>query len=214
MTTYRFRNPPQALIFDLFGVVIAFNEESVYTRLAAHCPNPGRALLGFEGLVSTPELISGNLSLRELHGQLVVQHGLLLEFEAFRQEWLTLYTSPMPGMAELLGQLRSAYRLVLLSNVDRDYLQVVRSNHRELENFAVQVVSCETGHAKPAAAAFAAGIHAAGVAPGACYFIDDKPENIQAAANLGIPGHAFTTALKLRAAFAAAGILTGVASAA
>ncbi|OYT90348.1 MAG: hypothetical protein CFE43_18775 [Burkholderiales bacterium PBB3] len=199
----------RAFIFDLFGVVLSFDENSVYTRLAAQCHEPATALQALQGLVSTPALITGKLSLQQLHQQLVAKHGFSLGFAQFEVLWLTPYTAAMPGIAGILRALSSRYRLVLLSNVDCYYLEVVRRQHPELSYFADQLVSCELGYAKPDDAAFFAALRAAEFPPEACYFVDDKVENIEAAARLGIRGHAFSSAASLSAALLLEGIAVG-----
>ena len=151
-----------------------------------------------QGLVSTPDLITGRLTLKELYQQLVIDLGLKLDYEAFETSWLIPYTAAMPGVTSLLQELREEYRLILLSNVDRYYLEVVRERHRELDDFSVQLVSCELGAAKPSTEAFFAMLQAIQAKPSECYFIDDKAENIDAAHALGIRGHVFTTAQALR----------------
>lgn len=196
----------RSLIFDLFGVVISFDENSVYRRLANHCPNSETAFKGMQGLVSTPDLITGRLTLEQLHQRLVADHGLALEYEAFHNNWLTPYTAAMPGVASMLRELSEKYRLVLLSNVDRYYFDVVRNQHRELDHFAVQLVSCELGAAKPSDTAFIAALRASDAKPSECYFIDDKAENVDAAKAYGIRGHVFTTAQALRDALVKEGV--------
>lgn len=190
----------RTLIFDLFGVLIAFDENSVYRRLAEYCRDSETAFLGMQGLVSTPDLITGRLTLTQIYQQLVTDHGLTLSYEAFHISWLTPYTTAMTGVASMLQELSGQYRLVLLSNVDGYYLKVVRELHRELDHFAVQLVSCELGVAKPSAEAFIAALQASDAKPSECYFVDDKAENVDAAKALGIRGHVFTTARVLREA--------------
>ena len=188
----------RSLIFDLFGVVIRFDENCVYRRLAKHCPDSKKAFSAMQGLVSTPDLITGRLTLTQLYQQLVTAHGLTISYDAFHISWLTPYTSAMPGVARMLQELSKQYCLVLLSNVDRYYLEVVREQHRELGHFAAQLVSCEMGVAKPSTEAFMAALQASDAKPSECYFVDDKAENVDAAKALGIRGHVFTTAQVLR----------------
>jgi HAD superfamily hydrolase (TIGR01509 family) len=196
----------RALIFDLFGVVISFDENSVYRRLASHCRDPELTFRAIHGLVSTPELITGQWTLKHLHQKLKSEQGLSLNLHQFAEEWLTPYTAAMPGVAELLLELRGRYRLVLLSNVDRYYLEVIRDQHPELASFEVQLVSCELGLAKPATAAFQAAVQACESLPAECFFVDDKAENVAAAERLGIPGHLFKDTKSLRASLVRVGI--------
>ena len=200
----------RCLIFDLFGVLIDFDEVSVHRRLATHCADSETALRAMHGLVSTPDLIAGRMTLAQLHQQLVAAHGLKLDFASFQTAWLTPYTSAMPGVASLLEELSSTYRLILLSNVDRYYLEVVREHHPELGHFTTQLVSCEMGIAKPSTMAFEVALQAAEAEPSACYFIDDKAENVDAARALGIRGHVFMDLQTLRNALVEDGIFASV----
>ena len=209
-------HPPlkiHTFIFDLFGVVLSFDENSVYTRLAAQCREPATAFQALQGLVSTPALITGKLSLQQLHQQLVAEHGFSLGFAQFEVLWRTPYTAAMPGVVGILSALSSRYRLLLLSNVDCYYLEVVRRQHPELSCFADQLVSCDLGYAKPDNAAFFAVLRVAEVPPEACYFVDDKLENVEAAAKLGIRGHVFSSAASLLAALLLEGVDLGPAAA-
>lgn len=192
----------RVLIFDLFGVVISFDEDLVYRRLATHCREPEITFRSIRGLVSTPELITGKLTLPQLHERLVAEYGFALGLAHFESLWLMPYTAAIPGVAALLRELSSEFKLVLLSNVDRYYLEVVRKLHPELNCFSTQLVSCELGVAKPDKAAFQAAIEASRAQPAACYFIDDKPENVAAATALGLRGHVFSGVTQLRAALA------------
>lgn len=200
----------RCLIFDLFGIMISFDEMSVYRRLAAHCDDSETALRAMQGLVSTPDLIAGRMTLAQLHQQLVTAHGLKLDFAKFQTNWLTPYTSAMPGTASLLEELSGTYRLILLSNVDRYYLEVVRKQHRELRHFAAQLVSCEMGIAEPNAMAFTLALRAAEAQPNECYFIDNKAENVDAARALGRRGHVFSNTQTLRNALVKDGIFPSV----
>ena len=57
----------RTFIFDLFGVVLDFDEGSVYQRIASHCREPSTALREIDGLVSLPALITGKVSLVQLY---------------------------------------------------------------------------------------------------------------------------------------------------
>lgn len=195
-----------ALIFDLFGVLIAFDEDIVYRRLAEHCAEPDRAFVAMQGLVSRGDLIRGQVSLAQLHEELINAHRLGLSLPDFEACWRLPYSSPMPGMAQLLRTLSSRRKLVLLSNVDRDYWQCVRSRHSELHEFSSFVLSCETGFAKPEPRAFQIAIERCGFEASRCYFVDDKMENVDAAERLGLRGHCFKDAQGLRAALARLGV--------
>lgn len=191
-------NQIQALIFDLFGVIVSFDDGLVYDRLAQRCAEPKKAAEHMINLVSEPKLIRGRTAIRQLHAQLVTDIGLGVSFGEFESIWQVSYSEPMPGMRELLGQLAGQCRLVLLSNVDPYYWPTVEASVPEIHGFHAKVLSFEQGVAKPDNLAFERAVASSGVAIERCYFVDDKLENIEAAAALGLAGHAFQSCLALK----------------
>ena len=137
------------LIFDLFGVLISFDEDIVCGRLAPHCADPEAELLALRGLVSQRDLITWRQSLDQLHQQLVAAHGLAMNRRGFEAAWLQPYSEPMPGMADLIRSLSRRYKLALLSNVDKYYWQVVHNTHPAIACFDTLLLSWEFGLAKP-----------------------------------------------------------------
>lgn len=124
----------EVFVFDLFGVMLSFDNDVVYGRLARHCADPPTAFERLHGLMASHEVITGVLTLPEIHQQLVDAHGFSLGYPDFAKQWLEPYSEAMPGMADLVRTLSAHYRLALLSNVDRYYFEVVRARHPELES--------------------------------------------------------------------------------
>ena len=189
-----------AFVFDLFGVLIGFDSELVYRRLARHCADPESAFRRLDGFLASRDVVTGKLSLPQIHEQLVATYGLSSSYAAFEHTWLEPYSSAMPGMAELVEALSGHYRLVLLSNVDRYYWGVVRAMQPELACFDALLVSCDLGLAKPDAEAFMHAARAAETEPERCYFIDDTQLNVDAAAALGFQTHRFRGVAALQSA--------------
>lgn len=200
------------LILDLFGVIVSFDDRLVYDRLAQRCPRPQDAAARMADLVSDPDLIRGRTALAELHTRLVAELGLDASLPEFEALWTASYSEPMPGMRHLLRHLAGRCRLVLLSNVDRVYWPTVRASVPELDHFHALVLSFEQGVAKPDALAFQRAIAASGCPVAQCWFVDDKPENIEAAAALGLAGHLFRGTVGLKATLRGAGLLDAAAA--
>lgn len=190
------------LIFDLFGVVIAFDDYLVYKRLAPYCTHPATALMAMRDLVSDPRLIRGQRELEAVRHELAGSLGLTLSADQFRAMWCVPYSEPMPGMKALLRSLSVSYRLILLSNVDRYYWEVIWHHHAELAYFSTYLLSWEQGVAKPEPEAFRRAIAASRTDAVRCFFVDDKAENIEAAQRSGISGHLFTSVDTLQLALA------------
>lgn len=188
----------EVLVFDLFGVLIGFDDGLVTARLARHCSDPADASERLHKLTARDDIITGVTTLLQVHRELVETHGFTLSYPAFEAAWLEPYHHPIAGMAELVGALSRHYRLVLLSNVDRDYWRVVRAMHQELEHFAFCLVSCDLGVAKPNPEAYQCVCELTGTEPHQCFFVDDTAGNVEAAQALGFHGHVFRSVPELR----------------
>ncbi len=92
----------------------------------------------------------------------------------------------LPGMQTLLARLvESGVPMHVLSNYPPWYEQVEQATG--LSRYVPWTfVSCHTGLRKPAAAAFLEPAQQLGVPPDRCLLIDDSPENVHAAAALGM----------------------------
>ena len=190
----------EVLVFDLFGVLISFDDDLVIARLARHCADPTGAFERLHKLTARLDIITGEPTLPQVHRELVEDHGLALSWADFEAAWLEPYHEAIPAMAELVEALSGNYRPVLLSNVDRDYWQVVRAMQPELEHFELLLVSAELGVAKPDPEIFRHVCQLTGTEPQQCLFIDDTAQNVDAARALGFHGHVFRSVPELRAA--------------
>lgn len=52
-----------AFVFDLFGVIISFDNDLVTTRIARHCTDPDDAFQRLDGLMARREIITGEVTL-------------------------------------------------------------------------------------------------------------------------------------------------------
>ncbi len=181
----------EAFIFDFFGVMASFDNDIVYARLAKHCRNQAEAFKNINGFESRREVITGQLTLPQIYDGLVEAHGLSLDYAGFQCAWLEPYSTPIPGMAELVKALTPNHKVLLLSNVDRYYWDAIRTAHPESECFDALLLSCDLGMAKPDREIFLHASAVAGAAPSRCFFIDDTLANVEAARTLGFEAHWF-----------------------
>ncbi len=178
----------EVLVFDLFGVIISFDDDLVTARLARNCADPADAFERLHKLTARHDVITGASTLPQVHREVVDAFGLTLSYPEFEAAWLEPYSEPIPGMADLVRALSEHYRLVLLSNIDRNYWQVVRGMHPELECFESLLVSCDLGMAKPDPGIYRQVCRLTGREPSQCFFVDDT------AATLTLPGRSDSTA--------------------
>jgi HAD superfamily hydrolase (TIGR01509 family) len=94
-----------------------------------------------------------------------------------------------PRALDILRKQKTAgYRLLLLSNTDIERFGFVRKRFPEVFFFDDYILSFEQGMAKPEPGIYREAIRRAGCRAEECVFIDDIPENVEAAAKLGIAG--------------------------
>jgi putative hydrolase of the HAD superfamily len=111
------------------------------------------------------------------------------------QSWLNLQDASV----ELVNELEKAgYRLAVLSNAPADVAEAVRRLPLA-SSFEHLLFSCYLKSAKPDPACFGAALAALGAAPGEVVFLDDRADNVAAAAALGIRSARFTSAPQARA---------------
>ena len=193
------------IIFDLGGVLIRHDNESLYDRLAACCADPAAARRGIIDALADEALGTGSLSVDQLHARLVADHGFARAYPHFLDLWSSHF-SDSPGMAPLLCALARRYRVVIFSNTNAAHIDHIRANYRVLEHAHAAYMSYELGLVKPYAEAFRKVLELEGRRPDECIFIDDRPENTAAAAALGIRTVTFTDPAALKAAIAEYGV--------
>lgn len=112
--------------------------------------------------------------------------------------YLSILGEPMPGMAELVRDLKSrGLRVVGLSDISPGHLKLL-NRYPAVALLEQVIASCVTGYRKPEPGSYRAALEALGTAPGETLFVDDRAENVAGAAALGIQAVVFTTPSALR----------------
>jgi putative hydrolase of the HAD superfamily len=96
---------------------------------------------------------------------------------------------------ELAREIKAAgVRTAILSNMPHDLLEEMRKNFDWLDEFDVQIWSCEHGIVKPDPAIYRLCLNALGCEPHRTLFFDDRPNNIEGARQAGMKAHLFESA--------------------
>ena len=105
------------------------------------------------------------------------------------------------GMEQLLADLsRSAVPLFAITNFSHEFWPSFRAKETDLfDRFQDVLVSGEVGLIKPDPAIYHLALKRFGLAAEEALFVDDRQDNVDAAAALGIGGHLFRDAATLRA---------------
>jgi putative hydrolase of the HAD superfamily len=108
--------------------------------------------------------------------------------------WMTLNPATLPALIKF--GTHPGVRLALLSNAP-EALATAIDHSGWSASFDRRVYSCRLGLAKPDAAVYEAVLDDLGAAPQSVLFIDDRAENVLAAAALGLQAVRFTSAEEL-----------------
>ena len=182
----------EAILFDLGKVLIDFNFETGVQALHAACSISRTRLdevLWDADWVRRYE--RGEISTSQFHNYLCETADLSMDLSAFCDTWSSVFLPDPIISQELLETLKRRYPLVLVSNTNEAHIDFVRSNYRILDYFDHFIFSYEVGSLKPERKIFEEAIKIAGHPPESLFFTDDRPENISAAAELGMTAHQF-----------------------
>lgn len=108
----------------------------------------------------------------------------------------TQWTNENPAMLGLARDLkRAGYRTAILSNMERRMLAAMRQKLAWLDEFDVQIYSCEVGVVKPEAAIYHLCCRRLGCAPQEALFLDDKKVNTEGAKRAGMQSYVYHSAV-------------------
>lgn len=185
----------KAIVFDYNGVIS--NADWYWTIIADRVPNLSEREREFDALAKEVDL--GHITAEELRTRLAELLGITLDdIAAWRAN---IYDSPnylRRDLVELIKQLRTKYKIGLLSNYSALSLRPLLEKHGALELFDEIAISSEIGFVKPDPRAFLYVAEKFDLAPEEILFIDDRAKLVVAAEELGFLGHAFTTTLEFK----------------
>jgi HAD superfamily hydrolase (TIGR01509 family) len=197
----------RAVISDLGNVILWFNNELFYRKMAAHCRLSVDEICGI--VWNSPEFVElfdlGRLTPREFYDRVTAKLGAGIGYDDFMAAYVDVF-SINPPVFETMKRLKDKHRLVLVSNVDQMRFGFIKRRFPEIMFFDEYVLSYELGVMKPDARIYRVALDKAGAAAGDCVFIDDMEENIEGAVALGISGILYRPDTDLEKELRASGI--------
>ncbi|MGC4951068.1 HAD family hydrolase [Streptomyces sp. DT224] len=182
---------PQALLFDLGGVVCRFHRERRLELLGAACGLSARRVesdLYTSGLI--PAWDRGQGSADDVEREIRRRLGFAGTAGELRRVWCRAF-EPDPEVLAAVDLVRDRPTALF---TDNDAL--LRAGLSEWlpevnDRFDVLAFSCALGATKPAEEAFAGALGLLGAAPGEAFFVDDREANVRAARELGLTAVVF-----------------------
>jgi len=188
----------EALLFDLGKVLVDFDFDLGMKRFAARTslsPEEFKAIILDQTWVRRYE--HGEISTTEFHRYLREHGKLEMSILEFHEAWASVFLPGLIVPEKLLANLKARYPLILVSNTNEAHVEFVAKNYGVLDYFDHKIFSHEVGSMKPDRKIYDAAIAVAGKPAEALFFTDDREENIESAAKLGIRAHQFHSVLNL-----------------
>lgn len=131
------------------------------------------------------------------------------EIRAWRSRWLEMFVGYVEGVPALMARLEEArHPLYGLSNLSDEIADETFDAFPMIKILRDIVISGAEKCIKPDPKIYQVALQRMGQPdPDNVFFIDDRPENIEAATRLGMRGHVFTNAERLERALVAEGLL-------
>jgi glucose-1-phosphatase len=199
----------RTVVFDFGNVLGHFSRHKAAEQLAAFGPPAlsGESVLAY--LFETDleyRFECGLVSPGEVIGRLRQEFGLRGSDEDLALAYADMFT-PNEEVCRLVRELRGRLGLALLSNTNAvHYPHFCRQFAETLACFDLLVASYEVGFRKPDPRIFRHVEGRLGCRPGECLFIDDLPENVEAARACGWHGLIYRPGDDLRQRLLQAGV--------
>jgi FMN phosphatase YigB (HAD superfamily) len=148
-----------------------------------------------------PDWQEGRMTPRDWHAHLAKKLQFTYDFDEFCAIWNGVLAPGQILPDSLFERLGHSCRMGLLSNTDPIHVAHFEANYSFVRHFPARVYSCRVGSSKPAPAIYHRTLREVEAMPEETLFIDDMPENVRAAANLGILAYHFISADELQSDF-------------
>jgi putative hydrolase of the HAD superfamily len=187
---------PDVVLLDLFGVIARLQSPAAKRTLTTIADVPAPAFWDVYWRLRAP-YDRGQVTGAEYWRQVATElDGVFDEDQitALITADIVSWNAVDDDMVMLIEQAAtSGVRLALLSNIPEDLAAFYERHHDGwLRRFELIGFSCRIGQAKPDPEAYLWCCHQLGVTPDRILYIDDRAENLHAAARLGLRTHLFT----------------------
>jgi putative hydrolase of the HAD superfamily len=201
----RSNEPIRAVIFDIGGVLFENIQEFFLPDLARrHGLDPDHVLsLGYR---HGADWGLGRSTEEDYWRGILADAGLDLGLLPSLVEETTTYIRPIPQTWEVVNGLPPDLRIGILSNTTWEWTRRLREVHDWADRFDPVLLSCELGLCKPDPAIYRLLLERLGLPGAQVLFVDDREDNLAAAAALGIKGHLFVDQAGLQSELARRGI--------
>jgi putative hydrolase of the HAD superfamily len=198
-------SPIQAIVTDLGQVLLRFDQERCWVKILAACDHPD-ARRQFQQVYARARIGCGLTEPEAFFQEAAAAMGMRLSYEEFGVAWSDMFWED-PDVIELIAR-APVRRRIVLSNTNAIHWRWVREQYGHvLSRFDHSLASHECGVEKPDAEIYRVAMAHTGLPAPAHLFIDDLPENVEGAREVGMDAVVHTDADSLRAEFRQRGLL-------
>ena len=175
----------KAILFDLGKVILDFNFEPAFHRLAKSTPLSVKEIEAYFWRSGLEVLYDGGkISSVQFHKEVkrVLRHTL--SYAQFKKVWNEIFT-PKKETIALIRRLKPHYRLVLISNTNAMHFEYVRKKYPVFRDFDRLILSFKEERRKPDEQIYRTAAKACQAKPSEIFYIDDREDLTDAAKELG-----------------------------
>jgi putative hydrolase of the HAD superfamily len=176
-----------AIFSDMGDVLVRIVPDRFFTRLAEHVPDLDREAFIKRVLARDVymDFARGLIDARGFCLEVGRILGVEWSFETFRDVWIDMMDD-IPGMERDFARALAHVPVHVLSNTDPVHVEHIRERFPWIREASGWILSCEVGLLKPDPRFYTVALERTGLDPGRVVFIDDRAENVEAAARLGL----------------------------
>ena len=176
----------EVILFDLGGVLVHWDGNAGLTNLVGRSFTEEDARQFWFLSPAVQRFEKGQVTPEEFALETLSELSLDLSIEEWLEEFISWDRGPFPGATELLKGLAVHHRLGCLSNNNELHWNRLCEVHGFGRYFRHQYLSHELGLFKPNLAIFEHVVRDLEIPSGSVLYLDDSPENVAAASEVGM----------------------------
>ncbi len=181
----------KTILFDIGNVLVNFDFQELYAIHSAHSGCP-LAPFSEQDLERRDAVERGEICDAEWVAYLNETKGLSWSVEDLVEVWSELFTLNETGYGLFRAAIESDANVYTLSNIAKHHIDAIEKNWNGFFDGATGLfLSYQIGIRKPHPGIYRHALEALGVPGADCLFIDDLPENVEAARSAGINAFQF-----------------------
>ncbi len=172
------------VVFDIGNVLLPFDYSRTRDRIRPHCEVAPEDRLSEINVLSI-EHECGRLPEKDFFDALTILLGFHGDRQFFVQAWCDIFKVNEPIVAFARDLCHAKIPCHLLSNIGETHSRYIENTYAFFSLFKTRIYSWREGAMKPDPAIYRAAVIKLNAEPNNVFYIDDKPENVEAGRDAG-----------------------------